>query len=151
MIGLPGRRRQRGGARLLAHQPAAGVHLDVAHAFGAAEGIVVLPLEPRLAHDRAEPRAGKAVRGQVGLGDLRDVAHQVGHRLAGAERNARRQVRLDQAGDDVHRRPLGGEKQVDAHGARHLRQAGDRLFDSLRATIMRSASSSITTTMYASG
>ena len=48
---------------------------------------------------------------------------------AHAERDARRQVRLDQAGDDVHRRPLRREDQVDADGARHLREARDRLFD----------------------
>ena len=46
-----------------------------------------------------------------------------------AERDARRQVGLDQAGDDVHRRPLRREDQVDADRARHLRQAADRLFD----------------------
>ena len=46
-----------------------------------------------------------------------------------AERDARRQVRLDQAGDDVDRRPLCREQQVHADRARHLRQARDRLFD----------------------
>ena len=46
-----------------------------------------------------------------------------------AERNARRQVRLDQARDDVDRRPLRREDQVDADRARHLRQAADRLLD----------------------
>ena len=46
-----------------------------------------------------------------------------------AERDARRQVRLDEAGDDVDRRPLRRENQVDADGARHLRQARDRFLD----------------------
>ncbi len=36
-------------------------------------------------------------------------------------------VGLDQAGDDVHRRALGGDDQVDADGTRHLRQAADVL------------------------
>ena len=46
-----------------------------------------------------------------------------------AERDARREVGLDEAGDDVHRRPLRGEQQVDADGAGHLRQACDGLLD----------------------
>ncbi len=46
-----------------------------------------------------------------------------------AERDARRQVGLDQAGDDVDRRPLRRQNQVDADGARHLREPRDRLFD----------------------
>ena len=46
-----------------------------------------------------------------------------------AERDARRQVGLDQAGDDVHRRPLRRQNQVDADGARHLRQPADRFLD----------------------
>ena len=39
------------------------------------------------------------------------------------------QVRLDEAGDDVDRRPLRRENQVDADGARHLREPRDRLLD----------------------
>ena len=46
-----------------------------------------------------------------------------------AEGDAGREVGLDQPGDDVHRRPLRREDQVDADGARHLRQARDRFFD----------------------
>ena len=38
------------------------------------------------------------------------------------------QVRLDDAGDDVHRRTLRREDEVDAHGAGLLRDAGDALF-----------------------
>ncbi len=41
------------------------------------------------------------------------------------EGDARRKVRLDHPGEDVHRRPLGGDHQMDAGGARHLREAGD--------------------------
>ena len=44
-----------------------------------------------------------------------------------AERDARWQVGLDQAGDHVDRRALGGQDEVDADGPRHLREAGDRL------------------------
>ena len=47
------------------------------------------------------------------------------------ERDARRNVGLDQAGDHVHRRALRGEDQVDAGGARLLRQARDQLLDLL--------------------
>ena len=46
-----------------------------------------------------------------------------------AERDARRQVGLDEPGDDVDRRPLRRENQVDADGARHLREPRDRLLD----------------------
>ena len=49
-----------------------------------------------------------------------------------AERNAGREVGLDQAGDDVDRRPLRRQHQVNADGARHLRQARDRFFDVAR-------------------
>ena len=48
------------------------------------------------------------------------------------ERDARREVRLDQAGDDVDRRPLRREDQVDADRARLLREARDRVLDVLR-------------------
>ncbi len=43
----------------------------------------------------------------------------------------RRQVGLDDARDDVDRRALRRENQVDADGARHLREAADRLLDLL--------------------
>ena len=67
---------------------APGVHLDVPHALGAAERVVVLLLQPRLPDDGAEPRAGKALRVEIVLGDLADVAHEVGDRLAGRDRAA---------------------------------------------------------------
>jgi hypothetical protein len=51
--------------------------------------------------------------------------------LADLEGDAGRDVGLDQAGDHVHRRALGGQDQVDAGGARLLRQARDQLFDLL--------------------
>ena len=47
------------------------------------------------------------------------------------ERDARRNVRLDEAGDDVHRRALGGQDEVDAGRARLLRQPRDQLLDLL--------------------
>ena len=46
-----------------------------------------------------------------------------------AERNAGREVCLDQTGDHVDRRTLRRQHQVNADGARHLRQARDRLFN----------------------
>ena len=54
--------------------------------------------------------------------------HLAGH----AKGNARREVGLDQAGDDVHRWPLRRQNQVNAHGARHLRQARDGFLDVVR-------------------
>src|SRR4029078_1724490 len=45
------------------------------------------------------------------------------------EGETRGNVRLDHAGDDVDRRPLRGDYEVDADGARHLCDAADRLFD----------------------
>src|SRR5690606_39288391 len=45
------------------------------------------------------------------------------------ERQARGDVGLDDPGDDVYRRPLGGDDQVDAHGTGHLGDADDRLLD----------------------
>ena len=48
-----------------------------------------------------------------------------------AEGNARGEIGFDQAGDDVHRRPLRGEDQVDAHRASHLRQARDGFLDAV--------------------
>ena len=43
--------------------------------------------------------------------------------------DAARDVRLDEAGDHVDGRPLGREDEVDADGARHLREAGNRVLD----------------------
>ncbi len=45
--------------------------------------------------------------------------------VATRKRHARREIRLDEPGDDVHRGPLRGQHQVNADGARHLRQARD--------------------------
>ena len=45
-----------------------------------------------------------------------------------AERNAGREVGLDQSGDHIDRRPLRCQHQVNANGARHLGQARDRFF-----------------------
>ena len=49
-------------------------------------------------------------------------------REAHLERDARGDVRLDDAGDDVHARPLGGDDAMDARRARHLRDARDGHF-----------------------
>ena len=46
-----------------------------------------------------------------------------------AEADARREIRLDQAGDHVDAGTLRREHQVHADGARHLRQARDGFFD----------------------
>ena len=46
-----------------------------------------------------------------------------------AIRNAGREVRFDQSGDDIDRRALGRQHQMNADGARHLRQTRDRIFD----------------------
>ena len=45
------------------------------------------------------------------------------------ERNARWNIGLDQAGDDIDRRSLRREDQVNSRRARLLRNAGDQLFD----------------------
>ena len=50
-------------------------------------------------------------------------------RLRHGERDAGRDVGLDDAGDDVHARPLRGDDEVDADGAGLLGDAGDRLLD----------------------
>ena len=60
-------------------------------------------------------------------------------------------VRLDHPGDDVDGRALRREHEVDADGARLLREPDDRVLDSCGEIIIRSASSSITTSRYGSG
>ena len=45
--------------------------------------------------------------------------------------NARRDIGLHQAGDDVRGRTLGGNDEVDAGSAAHLRDTADRLLDLL--------------------
>ena len=46
-----------------------------------------------------------------------------------AETDARREVRLDDTGDDVDTRALRREHQMHADRARHLRQTRNRFFD----------------------
>ena len=79
---LAGHRCQRRRAHVLAHQAAPGVDLRIAQAGAPAQDAVVFPLEPRLPHDRSQGGVREPVVLQVGLGDLRDVADQVRHRLA---------------------------------------------------------------------
>ena len=50
----------------------------------------------------------------------------------GGERHARRHVGLDETGDDVDRRALRREDEVDAGGPRELGDAHDRLLDVAR-------------------
>ncbi len=47
------------------------------------------------------------------------------------EGDTRREVRLDRAGDDVHRRTLRGEDDVETGGACHLRETLHQAFDVL--------------------
>ena len=47
------------------------------------------------------------------------------------EGDARRDIGLDEPGDHIDRRPLGRKDQMDAGGARLLRQARDQLLDFL--------------------
>ena len=85
------------------------------------------------------------------LGAVRVEDHaRVGLRRDG-EGDPRRDVRLDHPGDHVDRRPLRREHEVDADGARLLREPDDRVLDRPAAlTIIRSASSSMTTSRYGS-
>ena len=53
--------------------------------------------------------------------------------LAGdGKSNARREVGLDQTGDHIDGRALGGNNQVNTNGARHLRQATNMFLDFFR-------------------
>ena len=86
-------------------------------------------------HALRQPGAGRQVE-HVALAQQRLGAHLVedGARVDLArhlERDAGRDVGLDQAGDDVDRRPLRGQDQVDAGGARLLRQPRDQFLDLL--------------------
>jgi hypothetical protein len=79
--------------------------------------------------------AGRQVE-HVALPEQRLGAHLVedGARVDLArhlEGDTRRDVGLDEARDDVHRRALGGEDEVDAGRARLLREAGDEFLDLL--------------------
>ena len=46
-----------------------------------------------------------------------------------AEADAGGNIRLDETGNDVHAGALGGQDEVNAHGAGHLREAGDGFLD----------------------
>jgi hypothetical protein len=97
------------------------VHLVVAH-----EGAV---------HAGRQAGAGRQVE-HVALAQQRLRPHLVEDGaavdLAGdLEGDARGDVGLDQAGDHVHAGALRGQDQVDAGGARLLRQPGDQLLDLL--------------------
>ena len=67
--------------------------------------------------------ASQQALGAVGVDDGSRV-----HLGRQAEAHTRGHVRLDEAGDDIDRRPLRGEHKVDADSAGHLRQPRDRLF-----------------------
>ena len=58
------------------------------------------------------------------------------HAGVGEARNRKGETRghvgLDHAGDDIDRRPLGGDHQVNADRTGHLGDSGDRLFDIAR-------------------
>ena len=105
-------------------------------------------LRLQMRHDLLDLRVGD--EGAVHAGDAA-AAHHVQHvalaeQLFGAllaqdgaavdlrrhlEGDAGREVGLDRAGDDIDRGALRRHDQVDAGGARHLRQALDRAFDLL--------------------
>ena len=79
-------------------------------------------------------RRGRAEQEHVALADqplgallVEDHAAVGGRRHR--EREAGRHVGLDHAGDDVDRRALRGDHEVDADGAGHLRDAADRVLD----------------------
>ena len=82
----------------------------------------------RRAHRQEQPVA--LADQLVGARLVEDDA-RVGHARHG-EGQARRHVRLDEAGDDIHRRTLGREHQVDAGCARQLGDAHDRVLDVAR-------------------
>lgn len=64
-----------------------------------------------------------------------------GHR----ERDAAGNIRLDDAGNDVDRRTLCRDDQMDARRARQLSQSANRFLDLAGATIIKSANSSMMT------
>ena len=77
-------------------------------------------------------RAGRQIK-HVALAEQFVGAHGVenGARIhlgGDLKGDARGNVRLDDAGDDIHARPLGGDDAMDAGGARHLGDAGDGHF-----------------------
>src|SRR5208282_3332644 len=77
-------------------------------------------------------RAGRQIQ-HVALAEQFVRAHRVENRARvhprrALERDTRGDVRLDDAGDDVHARPLGGDDAMNARRARHLRDARDGHF-----------------------
>ena len=98
--------------------PVAGDELDLLvrheHALGA----------DRLGHVRRLPEEVAAAEELLGAGHVDDRARV--DRRRGRERDARRDVRLDEPGDDVDRRALRRDDEVDPRSARELRDAGDR-------------------------
>ena len=91
--------------------------------------------DERAVHALREAGARRQVQ-HVALAEQRLRAHLVedGARIdvrRNLERDARRDVRLDEAGDHVDRRALRREDQVDARGARLLREPRDQLLDLL--------------------
>ena len=120
-MGFPGVGWQRGGCRFLPHQTAPGVHLDVAYALVAPQGVVVLPLQSGLPHDRSQHGTGIPVGGQIGFGHLGDVSDQVGHRLSGRVQPLRlgldhqprqRGAMLLQLGDGLERRVAEDQRRL---------------------------------------
>ena len=86
-------------------------------------------------HALRETRAGRQIQ-HVTLAQQRFSAHLVenGARIDARrylERDACRYIGLDQSGNHVHRRPLRGQNQMNARGARFLRQACNQLLDLL--------------------
>ena len=91
--------------------------------------------DERAVHARRDRGAGRQVQ-HVAVPEQRLGAHLVEDRARidlgrDLEGDARGDVGLDQPGDDVDRGPLRGQDQVDARGARLLRQARDQLLDLL--------------------
>ena len=79
----------------------------------------------RLSH-RQEQRIALS---DQGLGACRIEDHARIRRRRGRECQARRDIRLNQAGNHIDRRTLGGEYQMHAGGASQLGDALDRAFD----------------------
>ena len=85
---------------------------------------------PRDARGRREQQEVAPADEALGAGLVEDDT-AVGERRD-REGEPRGDVRLDDAGDHVDRRPLGGDDEVDPHRPRHLRDPADRLLDVAR-------------------
>ena len=79
---LPSLGLQRRGNAAIPHWPSQRVNLDEAHAVLTAETIVVLAFQSVTTDLHAQPRAGKTLRGEFFLRDLRDVPQDVGYAFA---------------------------------------------------------------------